>query len=172
MKSNYPEWFCAREPNALVGNEIYLPRVVLYLSLSCSCFCLCSVNQKFSIVRICFRFGATPCSLCSVSLTLSVPACAPPCSTALPTFGVRNAHPGGQPPSCEGCCRDARSPGPRLAQGGVVRSPTDRRRRRCAPGENEVADIALCTRRWATWHSVVTSNCCVQLLVNKLGEKG
>ena len=25
----------------------------------------------------------------------------------------------------EGCYRDARSPGPRLAQGGVVRSPTD-----------------------------------------------
>ena len=117
MKSNYPEWFCAREPNALVGNEMYLPRVVLYLSLSCSCFCLCSVNQKFSIIRICFRFGATPCSLCSVSLTLSVPACAPPCSTALPTFGVRNAHPGGQPPSCEGCCRDARSPGPRRKRG-------------------------------------------------------
>ena len=31
----------------------------------------------------------------------------------------------GQPPSREGCYRDARSPGPRLAQGGVVRSPTD-----------------------------------------------
>ena len=75
------------------------------------------MNQKFSIIRICFRFGATPCSLCSVSLTLSVPACAPPCSTALPTFGVRNAHPGGQPPSCEGCCRDARSPGPRRKRG-------------------------------------------------------
>ena len=26
-------------------------------------------------------------------------------------------HPGGQPPSCEGCCRDARSPGPRPARG-------------------------------------------------------
>ena len=34
----------AREPNALVGDEIYLPRVVLYLSLSCLCFCLCSAN--------------------------------------------------------------------------------------------------------------------------------
>ena len=30
-----------------------------------------------------------------------------------------------RPPSREGCYRDARSPGPRLAQGGVVRPPTD-----------------------------------------------
>ena len=57
------------------------------------------------------------------SLTPSFPACAPRSPTALPTFGARDAHPGGQPPSCEGCCRDARSPGPRRTQGGVLTVP-------------------------------------------------
>ena len=36
-----------------------------------------------------------------------------------PDFGVRHVHLGCQPPSDEGCCRDARSPGPRLTQGEV-----------------------------------------------------
>ena len=61
------------------------------------------------------------------------------CKTALPTsaytrytpgrsapFSRRTLAPGTvRPPSREGCYRDARSPGPRLAQGGVVRPPTD-----------------------------------------------
>ena len=40
-----------------------------------------------------------------------------------PDFGVRHVHPGCQPPSDEGCCRDARSPGPRLTQGEVKTTP-------------------------------------------------
>ena len=40
-----------------------------------------------------------------------------------PDFGVRHVHPGCQPPSDEGCCRDARSPGPRLTQGEVQTTP-------------------------------------------------
>ena len=40
-----------------------------------------------------------------------------------PDFGVRHVHPGCQPPSDEGCCRDARSPGPRLTHGEVKTTP-------------------------------------------------
>ena len=40
-----------------------------------------------------------------------------------PDFGARHVHPGCQPPSDEGCCRDARSPGPRLTQGEVKTTP-------------------------------------------------
>ena len=40
-----------------------------------------------------------------------------------PDFGVRHVHPGCQPPSDEGCCRDARSPGPRLTQGEAKTTP-------------------------------------------------
>ena len=40
-----------------------------------------------------------------------------------PDFGVRHVHPGCQPPSDEGCCRDARSPGPHLTQGEVQTTP-------------------------------------------------
>ena len=91
--------------------------VVLLLVLFLTTLVLLPVNQSLSVLRRCFRFGATPRSLDSLSLTPSIPACAPLRPTALPTFGVRHAHPGGQPPSCEGCCRDARSPGPRPARG-------------------------------------------------------
>ena len=35
-------------------------------------------------------------------------------SDGSPDFGAPRVHPGCQPPSTEGCCRDARSPGPRL----------------------------------------------------------
>ena len=35
-------------------------------------------------------------------------------SDGSPDFGAPWVHPGCQPPSTEGCCRDARSPGPRL----------------------------------------------------------
>ena len=40
-----------------------------------------------------------------------------------PDFGVRHVHPGCQPPSDKGCCRDARSPGPRLTQGEAKTTP-------------------------------------------------
>ena len=49
----------------------------------------------------------------------SVPLHRPARRTALPTVGVWCIHPGGQPPSWDGCCRDARSPGPRRPQGQV-----------------------------------------------------
>ena len=89
------------------------PLIILFLTT----LLFLSANHKLSVSRQCFGFGAALRLLHSLSLTHSFPACTPLCPTALPTFGVLRAHPGGEPPSCEGCCRDARSPGPRRTRG-------------------------------------------------------
>ena len=100
--------------------------VMLLLVFFPTMLVLLTVNQTLSVLRKCCRFSAILCLLDSLSSLVApmFPACALMRPTAHPTFGVRKAHPGGQPPSCEGCCRDARSPGPRQTQGGVPTVPT------------------------------------------------